>query len=363
MGAFFTNLQVRNVTTRAVCEALPTVTDSRAYVSPAHNGWITVYPESTEDQNDQTIRDLAGGLSGALKADVLAFLVHDSDIAVYWFYHDGELADEFNSAPDYFGGHVDDYTRARLSGDTGLLLPLCVPGTTHAELDGVLRPPDGHPVFAEEIVGELARLLGIKDPRTNLGFEYFENEGAELLPDVADFEPVGRGAERKAAKLRPDARATNIPIPDSFPFAVAMLTQTWNSEHEKSSAQAGKMLGTSAGDILKQMREGFDRMARDMLKKSSLAGLPTIQELKAARDQGPDALAALIADKTPSQLADIGVSATNNGLEAFLAALLKHGLDPHAPAGNGRTTLRAAEQRGMNSAIYRLVKAAAEGRT
>jgi ankyrin repeat protein len=70
----------------------------------------------------------------------------------------------------------------------------------------------------------------------------------------------------------------------------------------------------------------------------------------------------LIAKKTPGQLTEIGIGAAVYGLDAFLAALLKHGLDPNASNAQGRTTLSAAESHGKDSAVYRLVKAMAEGK-
>jgi hypothetical protein len=71
-------------------------------------------------------------------------------------------------------------------------------------------------------------------------------------------------------------------------------------------------------------------------------------------------LAALIAEKAPGQLTEIGIGAAVYGLEPFLAALLKCGLDQNAANPAGRTTLAAAARHGTDSAIYRLVKAAAE---
>jgi hypothetical protein len=83
---------------------------------------------------------------------------------------------------------------------------------------------------------------------------------------------------------------------------------------------------------------------------SKLTGLPTFEELKAARDQGPAALAELVSKRTPNQLAEIGVGAATDKREIFLAELLKHGLDPNAPAFNGRTTLAVAKQNGIELA-------------
>ena len=85
---------------------------------------------------------------------------------------------------------------------------------------------------------------------------------------------------------------------------------------------------------------------------------PTFEDLKAARDRGPDALAALLAARTPGELTEIGVGAAVNALEEFMAALLKQGLDPTAITSSVRSTLEAAARHGVNSAIYKLVKAA-----
>jgi hypothetical protein len=361
MGAFFTNLQVRNAATKAVRAALPKLSKSRAYVSPVGQGWITVYIESTEDQNQDTLSDIAGKLSEALKTDVLAFMVHDSSVAFYWLYRDGALADEFNSAPDYFGESVDEETKARLGGKTDSLLPLCPPGAAREQLDAILHPPDGHPVFAEEIVTDLAKLLGIDEARATLGFKHFSDEGEDTLPDAADFAPVGKGVERKPAtnsspskpggdsrqNANSDADAATL---DMYPLAVQMMTKTWTGEHEKQIEEFSKILGGKTDGMLKQFQTAQDKVARQFYKSSRLKGLPTFEELKAARDQGPAALAELVSKKSPGQLAQIGVAAANDKLESFLAELLKNGLDPNAPDFHGRTTLETAKQNGINLA-------------
>jgi hypothetical protein len=110
------------------------------------------------------------------------------------------------------------------------------------------------------------------------------------------------------------------------------------------------------------MIQGSDLAARGLLKKSNLPGLPTIEELIAARNDGPEALAELLAKRTPGKLADIGVIAATHGAADLLAALLKWGLDANAPNEQGATTLSAAEEHGRDSAVYRVVKAAADGR-
>ena len=346
MGAFFTNLQIRNGVTKAVCEALQK--KGRAYVSQPSGAWLTVYSEATESQNDEIMRELASGLSRMFKTEVLGFLVHDSAIAVYWFYRNGESIDEFNSAPGYFSAKIEDLTDTPQGGDIEALLPLCVSGTTRAQLEQVLHPTDGFPVMAEEIVTELAKLLGIDEIRASFGFNYFENDGGEVFPDVAEFEAIG-GAERQQSRAA-SPKFLEIRLPDTYSIAVGMLAQVWNSEY-------GFTRDSQGDPFMKRLRTQFDRTARDLLKKSKLPKLPTLEELKLARDSGPEALAKFLAINTPDQLTEIASGAVVSGLESFLAALLKH-VDPTVPDAAGRTLLEtAAKARGIDSAIYKLVKA------
>ena len=198
--------------------------------------------------------------------------------------------------------------------------------------------------------------------------------------------PQTDGAERKQSQERPPddlaeiLPANPIPLPvdttessdptdlappdfvvlDTYPLAVAMLTQFWGGEHDEMVQAYADMFRQSNDAVLKKMSAGFDDAAAALLKKSALPELPAIEEWTAARDRGADALAALIVKRTPGQLTEIGVTAAMHGAEIFLAALLKHGLNPKAANTQGQTTLDAAERHGKDSAIYRMVKAAEE---
>src|SRR5271156_1010518 len=116
MGVSFTNYQIRTENTAEVKLALASLIETRAYVSPEKNGWVTVYEESSEKQDEVAINIIAAALSQSLDTAVFAFLVHDSSIAVYWLYQGGKITDEFNSAPDYFDKNIGDERRARLRG-------------------------------------------------------------------------------------------------------------------------------------------------------------------------------------------------------------------------------------------------------
>lgn len=190
MGAFIVNFQLRSDSLPAVQSAMSKLVTTSAYVSPPKNGWITVYDAASDSQDDALIRRIGEGLSRAAKTDVFCFMVHDSDIASYWLYQCGRLVDQFNSAPDYFGD-VSEEIREAGRGNTDVLIPLCVPGTTREQIETVIHPEEGFPAFAENILVSLADLLGVDERRISLGFEYFEQDGESILDDASEFKRVG----------------------------------------------------------------------------------------------------------------------------------------------------------------------------
>jgi hypothetical protein len=360
MGSFFTNFQVRTASTTAVASLLPKVTSGRAYVSQPKNGWITVYAEESESQDDAVLKRIGQGLSRSLKTDVFSFLLHDSDIAMYSLYRSGDLVDEFNSCPDYFGDDVDEPTRERLAGNVDVLLPICPPETSRKELEQLLHNEEERTAFADDLLTDLAKLLGIDPARIILGLKYFEEEGEQILDDAAEFTLVNGSAATKPKKQKSSAPVapsqSTGPALDMFPLAIGSLTQPWSPSFQES---AQRYEGEFSPSLIKQVHTMVDKTAQRFYKDSKLADLPTFEELKAARDAGPEVLAALLAKRTPSQLTAIGIVAANAGTADFLAALLKFGLNPNAGDFRGLTTLQAAERHGLDSSIYKMVKAAA----
>jgi len=281
---------------------------------------------------------------------------------MYWLWRGGELVDEFNSRPDYFDRKVNEKTRARLLGDTGALLPLCIAGTAHAQLEAVLHPPEGPPLMAEDMLADLAQLLGIEASRVSLGFRYFEEEGGEMLEDIAAFEPVGKGAARKEAKPTQPVTESKANSFDPFVGGVGTLAASWGVRQQLSSLSAAFEQNAGGLDsMIKKLQARCDRRAREMLKHSNVPGQPTFDELNAARDQGPEALADLLVQRTPEKLTDIGVGAAVSGLNLFIAALLARGLDPNAKGMHGLTPLSAAELH-RHPATYQLLKSASDKR-
>jgi hypothetical protein len=363
MGSFFTNYQVRGKSTTEVRDALAPLVETRAYVSPEKGGWVTVYDEASDDQNDETFKHIAAELSRKLQTAVFAFLVHDSDIAIYWLCQNGALIDEFNSAPDYFK-EAGEKAKARVRGKAEALLPLCVAGTSLAQVEEVIHPADGFAPFAEEIFNDLAKLLGIEDARMSLGFKYFDEEGEELLGDASEFEPVGKGTLRKEGKPPEEESdaGSGQPSPinfDTFAIAIGMMTRCWTGEHEKMADTLNERYPGQFVNMADQMSAGADGVAKNFLKHSTLQGAPTFKELKAARDQGPEALAKLLIQRAPTQLGCIADGAIGTGLEKFVAALLANGMDPNTPNQHGKSLLSVAENC-QKPTIYALLKAAFE---
>lgn len=365
MGSSFTNIQIRNTTTSAVCKLIQSLSASRAYVSKPKNGWLTLYTEETEDRNqEKKLKKLAKAISKSLKTDVFAFLVYDSGIAMYWLYQCGSLIDAFDSCPDYFDDEVGDQPCKRVGGKTELILPMCKPGTTHAQLEAVLHPEED-PTFAEDILVAFGKLLGLDEMRLTLGFEYFEHEGEQILDDIGEFEPIGQGAERKQSRVIPSNKESPPVNPViEFTSIVTMMAGVRSDLASKQFQQfqiMASMLWSKgkASKLKKQMLEAADKAVEDSLKRCRMTNCPSFEEMKAAIENGYDSYAKFLSQRTPDCLIEIGVEAVRGQMVEFVSALLRSGLDPNVPNAFGQTMLQAAERCGAGTEIYKIVKASA----
>lgn len=192
MGTTYSNCQVRSDSQDAVADALKPLLKEPAYVSPSVGGWVSVYPDYG------TADSLAESLSAGLSCTAFWWDTYDSDVFHYTLYESGDVRDEFSSAPDYFEGQRADGDEsddgkidpARVQGSPEVLLPLCVPGTTHAAIQAVLHPAaaaddakkliqfspvsDDQYLFADQQARELAQLLGMDTSLASLGYSYIE---------------------------------------------------------------------------------------------------------------------------------------------------------------------------------------------
>jgi hypothetical protein len=160
MGLFCVSFHFRTTDDGALAEALKRRGVTRYRIVPAKGGWTSLYEEQASEQDDRRIRNLAGGLSEDLHVAAVAFLVHDSDIACYWLFDKGELLDEYNSDPDYFGD--SDGPPSPSGGRPDILVRYCRKGVRQDDLAAILAEKNVRATtFAERLIERLARALGI----------------------------------------------------------------------------------------------------------------------------------------------------------------------------------------------------------
>jgi hypothetical protein len=167
VGNFYVNYTTRGPERETVAKYLRS-TKRRAFVSPTLDGMTAFFDKKSDSQDDAVIKELGKQASKDLGAPVLAVLNHDDDILAYWLFEAGELADEYNSCPGYFGG--DDETPA--GGDAKKLCAAFGVGPKVKQVDKVLRNEEY--VFALDRHKDLAELLNQPWPYVCMGYGYIK---------------------------------------------------------------------------------------------------------------------------------------------------------------------------------------------
>lgn len=216
MGSFITNIHVRDADRNAVIEALRSLGVVPAYVSGSpETTWISVFPEAG-DQDDAALPEMARALSKALKRPVIAFIVHDSDILLYWLCADGEELDRYNSAPGYF---ADEETPPE-GGNPETLAVYCKPNISADRLLRLLHPER---IAPEPPAQKQSDRDAVKDAvRKKLRQSY--PALAAKMPNPPSLEAFLAEAERRwAERPPPDERAP--PAAREFLFAEDRLAE------------------------------------------------------------------------------------------------------------------------------------------
>jgi hypothetical protein len=219
MGTFVTNLHVRNADRDAVIAALRSLGAVPAYVrgSPG-NTWTSVFPEAA-DQNEAQLSEMASNLSKALNRPVIAFLVHDSDILLYWLYDGGRELDRYNSAPGYFTGEQ----APPKGGNPDMLTLCCPPGLStdrllrllHPERIALEQPPTKRPDLEARAKGAFLKKVRQSYPAL-----------AAKMPNPPSLEEFMAQASKRLASIPmrlPTGRA--LPGADEFAFAEDRLVE------------------------------------------------------------------------------------------------------------------------------------------
>jgi hypothetical protein len=361
MGAFFTNYQVRSDSAEKVIGVAARSVKTRAYVSPPKDGWVTVYDETSDDQDQEELQRLAKVLSRDLSTAVFAFLDHDSDILMYFLYERGEVVDEYNSNPDYFD-EADEVTRTRCRGSARAVLKHCVSGTPIEIVKRILHHSDDYG-FAEDILADLAPLLGMDEARLHLGFKYFTEEGAESLPDAENFQLVGKGVTedertdrkekiREATAAAGPRAAKGTSASDLYCMAIGMITMARGSSVLPPGVTA--IPGINRQEVLAQVRKKMDATIKRMVKQCASPEWPSGEALVAAADKGPSELAGLIATGVPQLLDEAAMAAAGSDID-WLRAFVEAGANVNAANQHGSTALmRAIGQRKIENLAYLL---------
>lgn len=179
MGASFTNLIVHSDNVERIAGILDRILDnSTAYVSPSAGGWTGVYPESTENQDEGSLRSIAVRLSAILGCSVFAFLMHDDDVFMYWLFDSGELMDKYNSTPDYFdfSGTMSKSEKEEWAGHPDIVARYCKQGTTAEEVEQSLR-------------GKIHSSPRMSVPEMQKGFSQFQKITKSRLEELEISQP------------------------------------------------------------------------------------------------------------------------------------------------------------------------------
>jgi hypothetical protein len=103
---------------RVAVDAAAEQVGGAAFVAPPRSGWVVSYPSM-----ELLSPDVLGAIAVEAQAsDAVVMSLFDSDVLCYWYFRHGELADYFNSCPDYFGEATDEDMAAK--GDAKAFAPM-----------------------------------------------------------------------------------------------------------------------------------------------------------------------------------------------------------------------------------------------
>jgi hypothetical protein len=153
---------------------------------------VVAFDQESDNQDQAAIAKLAAHLSDRLECCVLAALVHDDDIFWYQLYDGGQLADEYDSAPNYWGT-LGPKPLPPSGGNASRLCSAFEAGDL-AEIDAILRKGTvgkGGYVFANDQHLALVRALGLPEIAVLNAYASFAD--GEYPEGISDEEMVYTG--------------------------------------------------------------------------------------------------------------------------------------------------------------------------
>ncbi len=195
MGAWYESILVRTNepdTTRRILHGLATEGNRRFLVSPAFDGWISIFPN-----NYGTNGEVATAIAQQLRSDVFHFMVSDDDAFIYYFHRGGALIDQYNSCPDYFEEASDDQ-RNECVGRPHLFRDLFKTEQVFKEFTFLLKAEEGY-AFEQERMSKALELLGLSNALSS--YDYLQEGERDSVSDWNKFVHIpDLAAERKAKR-------------------------------------------------------------------------------------------------------------------------------------------------------------------
>jgi hypothetical protein len=230
-GEFFESIQVRSPDRAQVMDALaraqrsmgfvPVAPDSlppyegpieeetetgarRFFVGPALDGWVSILPSADLPEQLAT----AQHISEELHQPAVVLNLHNGDVFYYWVFRNGDLVDQYDSNPDYFGEPRSPEELEAIRGHPARWAELIPPGTEPRDVEAILtqtfaadeqneQGSDQLVLWGDEQFDDFTKLLGIRNAAHSYedasleGLEGFV-EHPEQFTEVAFAPPLGR---------------------------------------------------------------------------------------------------------------------------------------------------------------------------
>jgi len=204
-GSFYDNIHLRTDNRPQLEQAWQSYWEGRgeswAWISPVYAGWISVFDWRCDQQDADTLTDLAAYLSRHAECVAVAFQVQNSELAEYWLFNAGDEVDHYTSDSDYFAAYAQRTELAEHEevydgygpdispgyemeedrtdgGNADLMKSLTGSATTSMEIEAILRTPA---YIADDILTALASVVNINNSWASLGYRYLFTEGDTVL--------------------------------------------------------------------------------------------------------------------------------------------------------------------------------------
>ena len=165
MGGFYGNITLKGPSQERVAQALR---GRRATVTPAVGDHTVAFDSACDEQDIDDIKALTLRLSRELHCSALAVIVHDDDVLCYFLYRDGDLADWYNSCPDYFDFGSAKEPAGPAGGDAGRLCAAFGEGD-RGTVENILRKRRGKDGYVFETERHRALVHALALPELAVG--------------------------------------------------------------------------------------------------------------------------------------------------------------------------------------------------